>query len=184
MEFENLSKLSIEQKKEILAELIENDVSYWKKVLILMSMIDENDDTELLDLVIEHKIEEIDLANKKYNLFLKYNESNSDTSQKSYVSVMEKILNGSNEARYSRACKEVLEILRFIPDEFYNRINKKFIERLEKNADKDYNLSITLNTNYTELDILNETKEILSLVSDKFWNTDGKIFDITEIFNK
>ena len=39
MEFENLSKLSIEQKKEILAELIENDVSYWKKVLILMSMI-------------------------------------------------------------------------------------------------------------------------------------------------
>ena len=115
---------------------------------------------------------------------MKYNESNSDTSQKSYVSVMEKILNGSNEARYSRACKEVLEILRFIPDEFYNRINKKFIERLEKNADKDYNLSITLNTNYNELDILNETKEILSLVSDKFWNTDGKITNIEEIFNK
>ena len=149
-----------------------------------MSMIDENDDTELLDLVIEHKIEEINLANKKYNLLLKYNESNSSTSQKSYVPVMEKILNGSNEARYGRACKEVLEILRFIPYEFYNRINKKFIERLEKNADKAYNLSITKNTNYNELDILNETKEILSLVSDKFWNIDGKIIDITEIFNK
>ncbi len=183
MEFEKLSKLTVEQKKEILADLIEDDVSYWKKVLILMAMIDENEDTELLDLVIEHKIEEINLANKKYNLSLKYNEINS-TSQKNYVSVMEKILNGSNDARYSRACKEVLEILKFIPDEYYNRINKKFIERLEKNADKVYNLSITKNTNYNDLDILNETKEILSLVSDKFWNTDGKIIDIIEIFNK
>lgn len=183
MEFEKLSNLSEEQKKEILADLIEDDVSYWKKVLILMAMIDENDDTELLDLVIEHKIEEINLANKKYNLFLKYNEINS-TNQKSYVSVMEKIINGSNDTRYSKACKEVLEILRFIPDEFYNRINKKFIERLEKNADKVYSLSITKNTNYNELDILNETKEILSLVSNKFWNTDGKITNIEEIFNK
>ena len=98
MEFEKLSKLTVEQKKEILADLIEDDVSYWKKVLILMAMIDENEDTELLDLVIEHKIEEINLANKKYNLSLKYNEINS-TSQKNYVSVMEKILNGSNDAR-------------------------------------------------------------------------------------
>lgn len=183
MEFEKLLKLTVEQKNEILADLIENDVSYWKKILILMAMIDENDDTELLDLVIEHKIEEINLANKKYNLSLKYNDINSE-SQKSYVSIMKKILNGSNDARYSRACKEVLEIFKFIPDEYYNRINKKFIERLEKNADKDYNLSITKDTNYNDLDILNETKEILLIVSDKFWNIDGKIIDIIEIFNK
>ena len=57
MEFEKLSKLAVEQKEEILSDLIQNDVSYWKKVLILASMIDQNEDTELLDLVIEHKIE-------------------------------------------------------------------------------------------------------------------------------
>ena len=59
MEFEKLSKLTLKQKKEILADLIEYDVSYWKKILILMAMIDKDEDTELLDLVIENKIEEI-----------------------------------------------------------------------------------------------------------------------------
>lgn len=183
MEFEKLSKLTLKQKKEILADLIEYDVSYWKKILILMAMIDKDEDTELLDLVIENKIEEINLANKKYNLFLKYNEVN-NTNPKNYILVMEKILNGSNDTRYSRACKEALEILEFIPDRYYNKINKKFIERLEKSADKVYGLSITKETNYNDLDILNETKEILSLVRDKFWNENGKFIDIIEIFNK
>ena len=183
MEFEKLSKLTLKQKKEILADLIEYDVSYWKKILILMAMIDKDEDTELLDLVIENKIEEINLANKKYNLFLKYNEVN-NTNPKNYVLVMEKILNGSNDTRYSRACKEALEILEFITDRYYNKINKKFIERLEKSADKVYGLSITKETNYNDLDILNETKEILSLVRDKFWNENGKFIDIIEIFNK
>lgn len=183
MEFEKLSKLTLEQKKEILSDLIQDDVNYWKKVLILMAMIDENEDTELLDLIIEHKIEEINLANKKYGLSLRYNEINS-SNNKGYVSIMEKILNGSNDSTYSRACKEVLEILKFIPDVYYNKINTKFIERLEKNADKVYNISITKNMSYTNLNILNETKEILSLISDKFWNVNGKKIDITEIFNK
>ena len=80
--------------------------------------------------------------------------------------------------------KEALEILEFIPDRYYNKINKKFIERLEKSADKVYSLSITKETNYNDLDILNETKEILSLVRDKFWNENGKFIDIIEIFNK
>lgn len=182
MEFEKLSKLTLKQKKEILADLIEYDVSYWKKILILMAMIDKDEDTELLDLVIENKIEEINLANKKYNLFLKYNEVN-NTNPKNYVLVMEKILNGSNDTRYSRACKEALEILEFIPDRYYNKINKKFIERLEKSADKVYSLSITKETNYNDLDILNETKEILSLVRDKFWNENGKFIDIIEILS-
>ena len=183
MEFEKLLKLTLEQKKEILSDLIRDDVSYWKKLLILMAMVDECEDTELLDLIIEHKIEEIKIANKKYNLFLKYSEIN-DTIQKSYVSVMEKIINGDKDETYSRACKEVLDIFKFIPKEYYKKINKRFLERLEKIADKTYNLSINSNTKYGDLDILNETKEILLLVSNKFWNVDGKNVNIIEIFNK
>ncbi len=183
MEFEKLSKLTIEQKKEILSDLIENDVSYWKKVLILMAMIDEDEDTELIDLVIEHKIEEINLANKKYNLSLEYNEINNN-GQRSYASVIEKILNGSNDIKYSKACKEVLEILKYIPDDYYNRINKEFLERLEKNADTNHNLLITKNTEFNSLDILNETKEILSLISIKFWKVNGRNVEVIEIFNK
>ena len=70
MELEKLLELNVEQKKKILADLIENDVNYWKKVLILTAMTDESGDTELLDLILEHKVEEINLANKKYNLSL------------------------------------------------------------------------------------------------------------------
>ena len=68
MEFEKLSKLSMERKKEILADLIKNDTSYFKKIMILMAMVEENEDTELLDLIVEHRREEIELANKKYDL--------------------------------------------------------------------------------------------------------------------
>lgn len=183
MEFEKLLNLSEEQKKKILSDFIENDVSYWKKVLLLMAMNGDEEDNELLDLLIDHKIEEINLANKKYNLSLKYSEAN-DTSSNNYVSIMERIINGSNDEKYARACKEVLEILKFIPENYYKRINKKFIERLEKNADNTYSLAINKDTQYENLDIIAETKEILSLVSNKYWKIEGRIIDIKEIFNK
>ena len=154
-----------------------------ERQLALMAMIDESEDTELLDLIIEHKRQEINLANKKYNLYLKCNEIG-NTDKKNYIAVMSKILNGSNDAKYCKACKEVLEILKYIPNEYYNRINKNFIERLEKNSDNNYNISITENTQYKDLNILQETKEILTLISNKFWSKNGKNIEIIEIFNK
>lgn len=182
MEFEKLSELTMEQKKEILSSLIINDVSYWKKIMILMSMIDESEDTEMLDLIIEHKIEETNLAKRKYNLSLKSKKIEKE--DKGYGSVIKKILEGSNDVNYSQACKEAVEILKYIPEEYYNRINKKLIERLESDADESYNLIITPDAKFESLNILNETKEILSLLSDKFWKQDGKNIKIDEIFNK
>ena len=186
MMYEQLSNLTIEQQKELLANLIEDDVSYWKKVLLLMAMVNESEDTELLDLVIEHKIEEINLTNKKYNLSLKYNGIN-DANQKEKISLEEEKADKSNNTRnnkVSRVCAEVLEIIKFIPEEYYKRINKKIIEKFERNADKSYRLSIAPDTSYSDLDVLNETREIISLLGSKFWNIDGKIIDIAEIFNK
>ena len=183
MEFEKLSNLSLEQQKEILSDLIQNDVSYWKKAIILMAMVDENEDTELLDLIIEHKIEEINLANKKYNLSLKY-QNIKDNTKTGYVTIIEKLVSGINDAKYSMACKEVLEVLKFIPFEYYEKINKKFIERLEQNADSSHSLLITRETKYDDLVLLKETQDILSLVCSKFWNTAEKTIDIKEIFNK
>ena len=183
MEFEKLLKLNIEQKKKILSNLIENDVSYWEKVSILMAMLDEEAATDLLDLIVKHKREEINLANKKYNLFLNSDEIN-DNMQSSYIFTMDKILNGSDDIKYSNACKEVLEILNYIPVDFYNRINKNFLERLEKHANLNHNLLITKNEEFNNLNILDETKQILLLISDKFWNVNGKKIKIIEIFNK
>jgi len=184
MEFEKLAKLDIEKKKEILYDLINDDVSYWKKILILMSMVDENEDVELLDLIIDNKFKEIELANKKYNLNLKINQTKDKNKIKNYASIMENIVNGSDDLNYSKASREVLEILKFIPKQYYDSINKKFIRRLEDSANKNYDFEVSGNKKYTELNLLNETQDILSIISDKFWNKDGKIITINQIFNK
>lgn len=184
MEFEKLLKLDMEKKKELLYDLINDDVSYWKKILILMSMVDENEDVELLDLIIDNKLREIELANKKYNLNLKQNETKDKNKIKNYASIMESIVNGSDDLNYSKASREVLEILKFIPKQYYDSINKKFIERLEENANKEYNFKILENYKYTDLNILKETQDILSIISDKFWNKNGEKITINQIFNK
>lgn len=178
MKFENLSKLTIEEKKEILKDLIENDVSYWKKIMILMTMVDENEHTELLDLIIEQKIEEINLANKLYDLNLKRTDNS-----KNYASVMEKIINGSDDAMFKKACNEVLEILHYIPNYYYEKINKSFIEKIKDNTDNIKTLFINENTKFDDLNILSQTNQMLALISDKFWNEDGITVKINEIFN-
>ena len=183
MEFENLLKLTDEQKKEMLKELIQNDVSYWKKILLLTAMVEKDEDAELLDLIINNKIEEINLANKIYNLSIKHDEK-SDNNQINYSHAMKKILEETDDPVYNKACREVLEILSHIPEEYRNMINKNLVERLEKNADKNYEFNIPSDAKFSDLNILNETKEILLLINNKFWNADGTDVKIDEIFNK
>lgn len=183
MEFENLLKLTDEQRKEILSDLIQNDVSYWKKILLLTAMVENDEDTELLDLIINNKIEEINLANKIYNLSIKHDEK-SDNNQINYSHAMKKILEETDDPVYNKACREVLEILSHIPEEYRNMINKNLVERLEQNADKNYEFNIPSDAKFSDLNILNETKEILLLINNKFWNIDGKNVKIDEIFNK
>lgn len=183
MEFENLLKLTDEQRKEILSDLIQNDVSYWKKILILTAMVENDEDTELLDLIINNKIEEINLANKIYNLSIKHDEK-SDEKQINYSHAMKKILEETDDPVYNKACREVLEILNHIPEKYRNMINKNFVKRLEKKADKNYEFKISSDAKFTDINIFNETKEILLLINNKFWNIDGKSVNIDEIFNK
>ena len=184
MEFEKLLKLTMEQKKEVLSDLVKDDVSYWKKITILMAMSSEDDNTELIDMIIEHKVEEINLINKKYGLDIKFSEIANNSKGGLHVSTIEKILNGSNDIKYSKACNEVLEILKHIPVDYYNKINKNFIERLKSNSYKNHELTISEDVEFNSLNILNETKEILGLISDKYWKVNGKKINIVEIFNK
>lgn len=183
MEFEKLCNLSNETKKEILIELIKNDISYWKKILILMTMIEENEDTELLDMVIKHKIEEINLANKKYNLEINNNEMKNTIDVRNYTKAMQGIINNRTDNIYSKASSQVLEILKYIPEKYYKAINKNFLDRLEKMADKNYTFKVEPNIPFSNLNLLEETKDILALISNKFWKKDGNEVKIEKIFN-
>jgi len=184
MEIEKLFDLPIEKKKKILFDLIKNDVSYWKKISILMAMENDEEDNELLNLIIDHKIEEINLANKKYNFDLKIKNTNNIIHSKEYMEIMKNILNDTCDSIYSQACTETLEVLKHIPNQYYKLINNKFIERLENNADINYIFEIKDNDKFSDLKILRETKDILSLISDKFWKIEGYTININEIFNK
>lgn len=181
MDLEKVSELTIEEKKEILKDYIKNDISYWRKIYILMLMIEEDEDTELLDLVIDHKIEEIKLANKKYKFNI---ENKKIDNKKDYLDVMEKIINNSNEEEYSKACTEVLEILNHIPQSYINNINENFLERLKNNSDKSYHFVVDNVADFFEINLLEESKNLLVIISEKFWNKDGKKVDIRDIFNK
>lgn len=183
MEFEKLSKLSDNKKREILAHLIKNDVIYWKKIMILLAMSEE-DDTEMLDLVIENKIKEINLANSKFNLGLNKEEIQNTSGDHNYTKVMEMLLGDNLDSTYSIACKQVLEILNHIPSNYCELINKKFLERLEQLADVNYELKIHQDLLFEKLELLEETKEILELISYKFWSNDAIKVNIADIFNK
>ena len=43
------------------------------------------------------------------------------------------------EDNYPKAYKEVIEILKYVPEIDYNKIPKYLIEKFEKDAEKDYN---------------------------------------------
>ena len=180
MDLEKIRGLTIKQKKEILEDLIKNDISYWRKISILMLMVEEDENTELLDLIINHKIEEIELANKKYNLNIKNEEFQN---KKDYMDIMEKIITNSNEENYRKACTEVLEVLKHLPQSYIDDINNIFLERLKENSDKNYYFMVDNVVNFSEINLLDESKKILLLISEKFWNKDGVITDINSIFN-
>ena len=74
-EIDKIALLPYEKKKELLSTIIQNDVKKKKKILLLLNMMPEDGETDFLDLVVKHKIEEVELANKKYNLQLNNMES-------------------------------------------------------------------------------------------------------------
>lgn len=173
-EIDKIALLPYEKKKELLSTIIQNDVSYWKKILLLLNMMPEDGETDLFDLVVKHKIEEVELANKKYNLQLNNMESISSSEDNT------EIINDL----FSKVCREVLDVLKYIPTNYYERINRLFLEKLENNADSKYSIVINKDSKFDDLKISPKTKEVITMISEKYWNIDGKIVDIRSIFNK
>ena len=73
---------------------------------------------------------------------------------------------------YAIAYKEVLEILRYIPVEDYNKISKERIELYETNADKDYNFNYNPNKTLDEQNVSKIAKGIIAILFRDYWATD------------
>ena len=74
--------------------------------------------------------------------------------------------------KYGVAYSEVLEILKHIPIEYYNKIPKNEIELFESYANNDYKFNYDTNKTLEEQNVSHITKGIIILLFRDYWATE------------
>jgi len=75
------------------------------------------------------------------------------------------------EDNYSKAYKEVIEILNFVPKESVDKIPHTLIDTFKAKMDNNYNFSVDINKNFEEQELLDETKAIFANIFKDYWAT-------------
>lgn len=75
------------------------------------------------------------------------------------------------ENNYSKAYKEVIEILKYVPKESVEKIPQTMIDTFNKKMDNTYNFSIDINKSFEKQELLEETKAILANIFRDYWAT-------------
>ena len=76
------------------------------------------------------------------------------------------------EDNYPKAYKEVIEILKYVPQESVNKIPNEMLETFKIKMDNNYNFSIDINKKLEEQNLLDETKAILANIFRDYWATE------------
>ena len=77
-----------------------------------------------------------------------------------------------NNNKYSRAYKEVWEIIKHFPEEEFYKIPKEKIEFLKENMDKDYDFSINPLIDLSEQNISKEANSIIIVLFEDYFATE------------
>lgn len=88
------------------------------------------------------------------------------------------------EKEYSRAFTEVLVILKFIPDEDYNKIPKDIILALQDYKDDSYIYKLDFSKEFNKQNISELTKAILSNFYRDYWASDEQKSKLIKEENK
>lgn len=75
------------------------------------------------------------------------------------------------EDKFPKAYYEVLEILKYMPNESVNKIPKTLLETFEMNKDVNHTFKVDINKDFEGQDILEETKDIFANIFRDFWAT-------------
>lgn len=75
------------------------------------------------------------------------------------------------ENNYTKAYKEIIEILNFVPKESVDKIPKTMIENFKTKMDKDYYFAVDINKSFEEQGLLDETKAIFANIFRDYWAT-------------
>lgn len=73
---------------------------------------------------------------------------------------------------YANAYSEVLEIIKFIPKEDYNKIPRKKIELFEIKANKDYEFFYNPEKTLDEQNVSKRAKAIIAILFRNYWATE------------
>lgn len=76
------------------------------------------------------------------------------------------------DIKYANAYAEVLEILKYISVEDYNKIPKTKIELFETNANNDYSFTYTPGKTLNEQNVSKIAKGIIAILFRDYWATD------------
>ena len=75
------------------------------------------------------------------------------------------------EDNYSKAYKEVIEILNFVPQESVDKIPQTMLDTFKAKMDNNYDFKVDINKSFEEQEILEETKAILANIFRDYWAT-------------
>lgn len=73
------------------------------------------------------------------------------------------------EDKFSKAYKEVMEILKYMPEKSVKKIPKSLLETFETNMDKNHNFTVDVNKSFEEQELLEETKDIFANIFRDYW---------------
>ena len=76
------------------------------------------------------------------------------------------------DIKYANAYSEVLEILKYIPVEDYNKIPKTKIELFKTNANNDYSFTYNPSKTLEEQEVSKLTKGIIAILFRDYWATE------------
>ena len=75
------------------------------------------------------------------------------------------------EDNYSKAYKEVIEILNYVPQESVNKIPQTMIDTFKAKMDQSYNFQVDIDKSFEEQNLLDETKAIFANIFRDYWAT-------------
>ena len=84
---------------------------------------------------------------------------------------------------YKKGCKEVIEILSYIPKEDYDKIPKEIIKVLENDKDEDYNFKYNPNKTLDEQNVSKQAKTIIAILFRDYWSSEHQRKIIKEYEN-
>ena len=88
-----------------------------------------------------------------------------------------------NNKEYENAYFELLEILKCVSEEDFNKIPKDKIEIIRENANYNHNFKYDPNKTLDENHVLELTKSFIALIFRDYWATDEQRKKIFEIQN-